>query len=545
MKKAISLTLALLMVLMLAACGGGGGSQTPSSGGSADSAVSSDGGYNVGEDVKVNATDETIAEKKTEDGWLVVGVTTASVGFDPTADQNYYGIPYVYDSLFTYDNDGNIVPLLAKEYEWVDDTHLKITLQDDATFSNGEPVTTEDAIYSIQRYFTKGSRWNTYFTSIDFDSTEIVDEKTFILAYSEVTGCAMSYLATRHTSVLDKEYVESAGEDALWDNFPASGPYVCTENVSGSHFILERRDDYWGELPAAEHIKVVFYSETTTMMVDYENGAIDLAIGVTDNDVARVKNGEVAHTNLTVMGYYNQFSLCLPEYMEIFDDIRVRQAISLAIDSDTVAEAVFGSLQQPSTSTVPADVAYQTEIGRHEYDPDKALQLLDEAGVDPSDISLRMVVVNFPHLVDMAEAIQAYLEAIGITLTIEPYAQPVAVSYFQACDTDMVLNNNAEGVISGDPDQWYNTTKSNSTNGSVRITDETYNSYLNAGLYTQDETVRAEAYANAQQWMAENYRMISICDGLMAYVYKDYITNCDCYTPLQMNFRTLTFAEQG
>lgn len=540
MKKAISMILALATILSLAACGNQNSQASNSPNNSPDSANPS---YDVNSDTKVTATEDTVAEKKTEDGWLVVGVTTASVGFDPTSDQNYYGIPYVYDSLFTYDDDGNIVPLLAKEYEWIDDLHLKITLQDNATFSNGDPVTAEDAVYSIQRYFTKGSRWNTYFTSIDFDNTEIVDEKTFILAYSEVTGCAMSYLATRHTSVLNKEYVENAGEDALWDNFPASGPYVCIENVSGSHFTLERRDDYWGNLPEAEYIKVVFYSETTTLMVDYENGAIDLAIGITDNDVARIKNGEVAHTNLTIMGYYNQFSLCLPEYMEIFDDIRIRQAISLAIDSDTIAEAVFGSLQQPSTSTVPADVAYQTEIARHEFDPEKAQALLDDAGVKPGDINLRMVVVNFPHLVDMAEAIQAYLEAVGITLTIEPYAQPVAVSYFQACDTDMVLNNNAEGVISGDPDQWYNTTKSNSTNGSVRITDEDYNSYLNAGLYTQDETVRAEAYASAQQWMADNYRMISICDALMAYVYKDYITYCDCYTPMQMNFRTLTFAD--
>ena len=540
MKKALSLLLAMLMLLSLAACGNNGGT---SDGGAASSgAASSDGGYDINEEVNVNADDETVAEKKTEAGWLVVGVTTASVGFDPTADQNYYGIPYTYDSLFTYDDEGNIVPLLAKEYEWVDDTHLKITLQD-ATFSSGNPITSEDVIYSMQRYFTKGSRWNTYFTSIDFENTEIVDEKTFILAYSEVTGCAMSYLATRHTSVLEKAYVENGAEDCLWANFSASGPYTCIENVSGSHFILQRRDDYWGEKPEAEFIKVVFYSETTTLMVDYENGAIDLAIGITDNDVERVKAGSVEHTNLVVKGYYNQFALCLPEYMEIFNDVRVRQAISLAVDSDTIAEAVFGNLQKPSTSTIPADVTYQKEIGRHEYDPEKALQLLEDAGVDPSSITLRMVVVNFPHLVKMAEAIQAYLEVIGITLTIEPYAQPVAVSYFQACDTDMVLNNNAEGCITGDPDQWYNTTKDNSTNGSVRITDADYNSYVYAGQFSLDPEVRAEAYANAQQWHAENYRMIPICDGLQAYVYKDYIDYCGCYTPLQMNFRTLSFVD--
>ena len=418
MKKAIALLLALIMALSLAACGNSSKPQDSKEPENSPPA-SEEPSYNVDEKVDISDTDDQIAEKKTEDGWLVVGVTTASVGFDPTAHQNYYGIPYVFDSLFTYDDEGNIVPLLAKEYEWVDDLHLKITLQD-AVFSSGDPITSEDAIYSIQRYFTKGSRWNTYFSTIDFENTEIIDDKTFILAYTAVTGSAMSYLATRHTSVLDKDFVEAGGEDVLWENFSASGPYVCIENVSGSHFTLQRRDDYWGEKPEAEFIKVVFYSETTTLMVDYENGAIDLAIGITDNDVKRIQAGEVADTNLTIMGYYNQFALCLPEYMEVFNDIRIRQAISLAIDSDTIAEAVFGNLQQPSTSTLPADIAYQAEIGRHEYNPEKALQLLDEAGVKPGDLSFRMVVVNFPHLVKMAEAIQAYLEGVGITLTIEP-----------------------------------------------------------------------------------------------------------------------------
>ena len=536
MKKAISLALALLMMLtVLSACGGGGGEQSPAPSNPVNEQSSDPNTF-------VEADSETLAEKKTEDGYLVVGVTVASVGFDPTADQNYYGIPYVYDSLFTYDNDGNIVPLLAKEWEWVDDTHLKITIND-ATFSSGNPITSEDVLYSMNRYIEKGSRWSTYFASVDFDSCEIVDDKTFIIAYKQVTGCAMSYLATRHTSVLEKSYMESAGDDALWSNFPCSGPYVCVENVSGSHFLLERRDDYWGELPEPEYIKVVFYSETTTLMVDYENGALDVAIGITDNDVVRIQNGEVDHTNLVTKSYFNQFALCLPEYVEEFDDIRVRQAISLALDSDTIAEVVFGNLWMPSTSTMPSDVKYHVDLGRHEYDPERAMALLEEAGYQPGDLNFRMVVVNFPHITKMAEMIKAYLDVVGISLTIEPYAQPVAVSYFQACDTDMTINNNAEGVISADAEQWFETRKSTSTNGSMRLSSEELNQYLDEGLYSLDEETRAEAYKNAQIWMDENYRNISICDGVMAYVYKDYIASCDCYTPMQMNWRTVTFAE--
>lgn len=536
-KRILALLLTAAMAAgLLAGCGG-----TPSQSGAPGTDAPGN-SFSVDDKTVIEAGSETIADKLTDDGWLVMGVNAASVGFDPTTDQNYYGIPLVYDSLFTYDNDGEIVGLLAKEWEWIDDTHLQITLQPDATFSNGDPVTSEDALYSLERYFTEGSRWSTYFTSIDFESSQIVDDKTFIIAYSEVCGPALQYLAIRHSSVLNKAYCESSGDDAFWDGFPCSGAYTCLENVSGSYATFQRRDDYWGAQPQAEFIKIIYYTETTTMMVDYENGSLDLVIGITDNDVNRIQNGEVDHTNLVVMGYFNQYSLSLPEYNPVFDDIRVRQAIAHAIDAEAVAMAAFGTLYQTSTSTLPADIPFHIDVGQYEYDPELAKQLLEEAGYSAGDLSFRMIVVNFPYLVSMAEAIQAYLEAVGITMTVEPYAQPVAVGYIQEGQSDVVINNNAEGVISADADQWYNTTKSNSTNASVMISDETYNSYLQTGISTLDQEVRQEAYENAQQWMYDNCRMIPICDGLKAYAYKDYITNADCYTPITLNLREVTFA---
>ena len=543
MKRIIAIVLACLMLFALCACGGGSRTSGTGKAPGADTASAEDTGVNINEAAVVEAEEEDVDEKKTEDGWLVIGVTTSSAGFDPTVDLNYYGIPLVYDSLFTYDTDGNVQGLLAESWEWTDDTHLTIHMVEDATFSDGNPVTAEDALYSMSRYSEKGSRWSTYLSAIDFENSEAVDDYTLVLAFSGATGPALHYLATRHSSVLEKSYVESMDDDGLWQDFPCSGAYICTENVSGASATFQRRDDYWGAKPEAEFIKIIFYTENTTMMIDYENGAIDMAINIADKDVARVQAGDVEHTNLVISGYYNQFEISFPEYTELFDDIRVREAFAYAIDADAIAEAAFGSLFSSATSTLPADIRFHTDIGKYEYDPQRAIELLEEAGYSAGDINLRMVVISFPQHIALAEALQAYLEAVGVNLSIESYAQPVAVSYFQTGDTDLVLNNNAEGALSADPDQWYDTWKSTSTNATMRRSDETFNEYLAAGAASMDDDERAEAYKEAQQWLYDNYCVIPICDGLQAYIYKDYISSAECLTPVAFSFRDIEFAK--
>ncbi len=510
--RVLSLLLASAMAFsLLSGCGGG---SQPSSSPAPGSSPAVGGGSTV--------TDESSFTRKTAEGTLTIGTTTDTDTFDPASSFNAIGMQMVYDQLFVNDPvTGEIKGQLAQEWDYRDDTHLYIRITDSAVFSNGEPVTAEDALWSLERILTENSRWSTFVDAIDFANCEILNDHEFILAYYEPFGPGLAYLATRYSSVLCKSYVESSSTDAFWDKPVSSGPYVLKENAAGSHSVYELRDDYWGETPEAKTVTVRNYSEATTMFIDYENGVLDAAFSVDSSDAARLVNGDVSDTHYAIAPGYDVYGLALPEYVEYFDDIKVRQAIAYAIDAPAVAEIGLGVLGGEATSVLPSGVRYKIDAGTYEYNPEMAKQLLTEAGYNSGDISLRFVVVNFPSNVRMAEAIQAYLSAVGINVTVESYDLATAVPIFMACETDLVINS--MGATALEPDQQLDTVKASSTNGSVRITVPEVDNWLMTGRNSVDDAVRKDCYENVQKWMYENIRQVTLAEVFYCYCYRPYV----------------------
>ena len=177
--------------------------------------------------------------------------------------------------------------LLAESYKWLDDTTLEIHLNPAARFSNGDPVTPEDVLWSMQYYIESGSNLSTYYTNYDYDNCEIVDDTTFILKYFEPYGPAINYLTLM--KVQNKSYYEEFGEDAYWDSPCGSGPYEVVENVSGSHTTYRLREDYWNPdmMPEVKEFVVKSYPEKSTMYIDFENGDLDIAWNIDDSDAQR------------------------------------------------------------------------------------------------------------------------------------------------------------------------------------------------------------------------------------------------------------------
>jgi len=537
MKKALALLLALCMVFALCACTAKLDDETAAKLDDIAARVEAlEGKLGVNADDKsaegtVDAAESTF-ERVTEEGTLTIGISKDLDSFDPCTSTFAAGMNLVYDQLFRMDKDGNIVGELAEEWEYRDSTHIYVKIHE-AFFSNGDPVTAEDCLWSMERLVTNNSRWSTIVSFIDFANCEIINDQEFIIACSEEFGPGMNYLTTRYTSVLNKEYVESTGEEALWDQPCGSGPYTCTSNVSGSMATFALREDYWNAetLPEAKEITIRTYSEPTTMFIDYENGVLDMAFVLSESDAERLVNGEVADTNYVIQSGLDVYGLALPEYVAAFDDLRVRQAISMAVDWKAVTEVGLGVLGGEADSILPNGVMYRKSVGTYDYDPDAAKALLDEAGFDYSQV-FRFVVINSETNTRLAEAIQAYLAVVGIQVEVEACDWTTAVTHFMKNETDFVINS--MGCTTLDPDQQFDTVGPWSTNGSVKISSgefaEDMVDYLTTGRYSVDPAVREEAYANAQDWMYTYIRQVAFAEPYYAYCFRPYIST-EFWTP--------------
>ncbi len=529
-KKLLALLLALVMVCTcLSACGSSSSSSDSSS--TADSTSES----------------TTISTQTTEAGTLTVGIVNATQGgFDHvgTHGQNSdLSIKMCWSGLFRRNDDtGELENDMVDTYEWIDSTHLKITLKEGITASNGEEITGEDVIYSYQRYILEESNLSTYFTQYDFDNC-YVDENdplTFVLAYYEEYGPGISAM---DSPIYPMDWCESeAGqEDATWWDSPNStGPYVCVENVDGSHTTFQLRDDYWGDTTGmAETITIKFYSEESTMYIDFVNGDIDACYGLSSSDAETLS--ETEGVVLKKLSTNNVLSLVLPETIEYFDDIYVRMAVAHCIDYEAVCIMGYDDLYTLATSILPSTVNYYENVGGYEYDLELAKEYMAQSAY-PDGFELDVTITNGTVNVNVMTAIQSYLAEIGITMTFNAYDIPTAVPIMQAGETGLALNEVQGGASSRDPSIVLATLNAETTNMSVIVTDELYNEYYQIGQNSVDEDARAEAYANLQERIKELYRILPIAEATYAIAYHDYISFAGGATPSAPDLTQVRFA---
>lgn len=329
----------------------------------------------------------------------------------PGAGNNVWLFP-VYDRLIHLNEEAELVPGLATEWQFSDDGRtLALTLRQGVTFTDGTPFNAEAVKANLERGQTlEGSAVAAELAVIK--EVEIVDEYHVNLHLTGVHS-SLPYVLTDRAGAI--------ASPAAFDNLSrapvGTGMYKVVEYQPGSRAVYERNDDYWDpDAAAAARMEFTTITDSLQRLNALRSGSIDATI-LAANDVAAAQQaGFVVDSQPILQFFHLQLNLSKP----YLDDVRVRQAINHAINREELVQGLLFGLGEPAVQPFPRGYfAFDEEIGTdyYEYNPDKARQLLAGAGV-PEGYELELINQNAPQYTQLSEAIQAQLADVGLNATI-------------------------------------------------------------------------------------------------------------------------------
>lgn len=375
---------------------------------------------------------------------LVVGATVEPQTLDPSAT-DAAAVPQVllynvYETLIKIDTEGEFQPLLASDWEISEDRRTyTFTLDDTATFPGGRAVTAEDVAWSAER-FRAGDNVAAKAQLGVLDEVRAVDEQTVEFTLSRPSNQWLFSMASTAGMVFDSE----AGSDLATEP-TGSGPYALQDWTKGSELTLERNDDYWGEQSGFTKATFRYFPDANAMNTAMLSGGLDIISNLqapqaldqfSDASKYTVIDGT---TNGEVVMSFNHES-------EPLQDKRVRQAINLAIDRQALLDTVWNGKGTLIGSMVPpTDPWYEDLSDTYPYDPEKAKELLADAG-HADGLDLRLRVPTIPYATGSAQFVSSQLAEVGINAKVDELEFPARWLdvVFTKADYDMSIVSHVE-----------------------------------------------------------------------------------------------------
>ena len=409
MKKKLTALLAgiMAMTMLLTACGGNSNS------GSSDNAADNSGDAAESRTLTIGLA----ADPQTMDPQaLLSGATTAVVS-------------NLYSKLLKRDDNMNIVKDLVTDYSIVDDTTWTFTLREDAKFHNGDPLTSADVKFSIERA-AKDDTLMEYPHWKNVESVEIIDDYHFNIKTWEPYPALEALLSKSGGDILPKNYIEEVGMDAFIKAPIGSGPYKFVSYTKDQEVVMEPNLDYYDTVNTTWD-KVVFrvLPESSTRVGELLAGGVDIVNNVNPNEWDRINSNDGTSVLLGEGTRVYMLGMKCSEGNETAD-VRVRQAIDYAIDDSVIADAVLDGAGVPTLTRVANGVVGQDSslYGKYNFDVDKANQLLDEAGYPRGEDGIRFTLglegSNGRYTLDgdVCQAVASMLEEnVGIKVDLQLY----------------------------------------------------------------------------------------------------------------------------
>ncbi|MFL6058700.1 MAG: ABC transporter substrate-binding protein [Rubrobacteraceae bacterium] len=478
---------------------------------------------------------------------FVFGRGADSVSLDPvntTDGESLRVTRQIFDGLLDFAPEStDVIPALATEIPEPEDGGRSYTfkLRDGVEFHDGAEFNAEAVKFNFDRWRDSKNPYHTggggqsenfayyvgQFGGFDDDSiitgVDVVDEYTVRINLKEPQGPFLKNVAMSPFGMASPKAIKEDVE-SFWQNPVGTGPFKFVEWNRGSTVELEANEDWWGsDVPESEggggpevkKVSIRSIPDNTSRVAALTGGELSAADGLTPDDVPTVKQSglKVEFRPPLNIGY-----LAMNNQKEPFDDVNVRRAINHAIDMEAIVKAFFGDTGEIATTYMPPTVPFWNgNIERYPFDPDKAKQMLEDAGVDNLETDLWYMPIPRPYMPDgkgIAQAMQQDLKEVGVNAKLVTYEWGTYLERTGSGDHSMALLGWTGD--NGDPDNFLyvnlgspSATKTDALNIAFYKNPQV-DRLLLQGQSTIDENEREQAYMKAQELLVQDAPWVPI-----------------------------------
>src|SRR5690625_570581 len=504
-------SLLVVFALFLAACAGDG---------EPNNAPNNDGNNNDNSDNNENNDEGEAEGSGGGDLIITIGADVVSLSTHGSNDVPSSNVQEnIYETLTVLDADQEVQPGLAKEWEEVDETTWDFHLEEGVKFHDGEELNAEVVKMNFDRLVDEDVASPRAFLFDQVESVEVVDDYTVRLNLEYAFAPLLANLAHTGTgimspAIIEEDYaqMEDDGDPDAYINLnPAgTGPFKYEDWTPGESVTLVRNDDYWGEAAKLDSVVFKVVDEQSSRIAELETGESHVADAIGPTNISRVEgmDGVSLLTEPSVSLSYIGINV----EKEPFDDPKVRQAVSMAVDKEQIIDGLYEGAGIPAIRPLaPKVYGYDDSVGGLEYDLDKAKELLAEAGYEDG-FETTIWTNDSEEREQTAIAIQSQLAEIGVDVEIEVLEWGAYLERTANGEHDMFILG--WSVVTSDADYGmyplFHSSQFGDPGNRSFLADDELDELLEAGRLETDPDARLDIYIEAQKLLVDLAPMIYI-----------------------------------
>jgi len=427
----------------------------------------------------------------------------------------------IFDNLTSRRPDGKLAPGLATEWKLQGQTAWVFKLRSGVKFHNGDPLTSADVKFSIDRSLDttlKGNRVNTVLSTVE--RVETPDPGTAVVHTKKPDPLLPARLGFYGGQMIPKKYVESVGPEVFNQKPVGTGPVRFVSWVKDDKLVLEANPDYWGGRIDFDRLTVRAIPDMAPRVAALLKGEVDLITQVPPDQGERIK----ANAGTVVSGalYGGLYVLAVNSKRPPLDNPLVKQALSLAVDRESIVKELWrGRGVVPSGMIAKGDNHFDASLPPLAFNPGEAKARLKKAGYKGEEIIIETTVGYMAGDKPMAEAIQAMWRDVGVNSKVEVIeysvrAQKIREKSFKGLwwsDPTSTLRD-PDGMMwrllgpGGPQDYWRHAE---------------FDELGNAARFSVDEKFRADAYKKMTQLFLEHFPWVPVIQPYEDYGLQKYV----------------------